>query len=197
MELFWRHGYEGTSIADLTQALGITPPTLYAAFGSKEQLYQTVLSYYSLHEGVDRERAMEEESSSYRAFECYLRQAAHDFSSPGRPSGCMISTASLQCAVENVTAAQSTAKMRAATLEVMEAKLDEARARGELPEQTDTQALARFFGAILQGMSVQAIDGASTAELEAIVDMAMAAWPGKRPAARACPAELRENLAAT
>jgi AcrR family transcriptional regulator len=176
MTLFWRHGYEGTSIADLTSAMGFTPPTLYAAFGSKEQLYREVLAHY-----LTRGRALSEDPCAYAAIEYHLRDAAEHFTNPAKPAGCMVSTALLYSAVENEAARAAAAALRAGAFALLVAKLDRAKATGELPADTDTQALARFYSAIIQGMSVQAIDGASAADLNDFVDIALAAWPGKRP----------------
>lgn len=181
MQLFWRHGYEGTSIADLTDAMGVTPPTLYAAFGSKEALYREALAHYGESEGSERSRVMCEERSAYRALENYLRDAARDFSDPAKPGGCMISTSSLQTAVENKPARQAAAELRAKALNAFTLKLKYAQKTGELPVDTDAVALARFYAAIVQGMSVQAFDGADTKALDNMVTFAMLAWPGKRP----------------
>lgn len=179
MRLFWRHGYEGTSIADLTGAMGVTPPTLYLAFGSKEALYREVLAFYGENEGSERSRVMREEPSARKALENYLRDAARDFSDPAKPGGCMISTSSLQCAVENQPAKDAAAAMRAKALNAFTSKLKSAQKTGEIPADTDVAALARFYAAIVQGMSVQAFDGASRTELDAMVDVAMCAWPAK------------------
>lgn len=181
MLLFWRHGYEGTSIADLTNALGVTPPTLYAAFGSKEQLYREVLERYVARGELGRLREWGDQISAYEVLEQALRRVAESFSDPRTPPGCMVSSASLYCAAENESAKASASALRTSGITLLVAKLEQARASGELPEHTDPLALARFYGAVIQGMSVQAVDGASTAELQGIVDVALAAWPGKRP----------------
>lgn len=183
MELFWRYGYEGTSIADLTHAMGVTPPTLYAAFGSKEHLYRDVLMQYVLRgEGYAR-REIGEAGAAYDAIEQYLHMLARHFTDPTTPAGCMVQTASLYCAAEHAAARSAAASVRAASFAQLIAKLEWAKHRGELPTDTDVHALARFYSAIVQGMSVQAIDGASTTELNHLVDIAMLAWPGKRPVA--------------
>lgn len=180
MELFWRHGYEGTSIADLTEAMGITPPTLYAAFGSKEQLYRDVLGYY-LARGGDSRRALGDDIAAYDAIAQYLRAVARHITDPGKPAGCMVQTASLHGATENEAARTAAASLRAGALAMLAAKLEWAKGVGELPADTDVQALARFYSAVVQGMSVQAIDGASADELLRFTEIALAAWPGERP----------------
>ncbi len=181
MALFWRHGYEGTSIADLTNAMGITPPTLYAAFSSKEQLYHDVLTHYILRGEQARRPEMRDDISAYELIEAYLRRAADHFTDPATPAGCMVQTASLYCATENEGARAAAASMRASVFALLVAKLAWAKEGGELPPDSDTLALARFYSAIVQGMSVQAIDGASATDLHSFVDIALAAWPGKQP----------------
>jgi AcrR family transcriptional regulator len=175
MLLFWRHGYEGTSIADLTGAMGVTPPTLYAAFGSKEELYREALSLYA----EDEKRPIPRGLDMRGEMEAYLRACARAFSDPAKPGGCMISTGLLQCAVENKPAKDAATALRAKALSAFTSKLKFAQKTGELPADTDAAALARFYAAIVQGMSVQAFDGASTKALDNMATVAMSAWPGK------------------
>lgn len=181
MQLFWRHGYEGTSLADLTEAMGFTPPTLYAAFGSKEQLYREALEQYAQKGEQTVARMMSEEVSAYAALEQQLRTLATRFTDPARPAGCMLQTASLYCAAENEAVRTAATFLRTNAFQLLIAKLEQAKRKGELAPETDTHALARFYSAIVQGMSVQAIDGASAVELGALVDLALAAWPGTKP----------------
>lgn len=178
-ELFWQHGYEGTSIADLTAAMGVTPPTLYAAFGSKEQLYREVLWRYLMGEGEPRE-GLGDDSTAYDLLSRHLSRLVDLFTDPSKPGGCMLQTAALACAAENEPARAIAASMRAKAFSMLVAKLEWATQVGELPDGTDVQALARFYSAVVQGMSVQAIDGASATDLRAMADIALSAWPGKR-----------------
>ncbi|MBM7845340.1 TetR/AcrR family transcriptional regulator [Herpetosiphon giganteus] len=180
MELFWRHGYEGTSIADLTTAMGFTPPTLYAAFGSKEDLYREVIQFFLLRSERRRMEAALEQSSAYAMLRSYLYAAAENFTDPHTPAGCMVATAALQCATENQPIAQEVARIRQQMLLAFVERLNEAKTSGELPTTIDALALANFYTAIVQGMSVQAIDGANTNDLIAVVDLALSAWPGEK-----------------
>lgn len=182
MQLFWRHGYEGTSIADLTGAMGVTPPTLYAAFGSKEALYREVLAHYEICEKKDG--VAHDELLFYAKLENYLRNSARAAADPSKPGGCMVATGSLRCAAENKAAEETASSFRARALSGLIAGLKKAQRNGELPADTDIQALARFYAAVVQGMSVQAIDGASVKALDDMVTVAMFAWPGKRPRRR-------------
>ncbi len=179
MALFWQHGYEGTSIADLTTAMGVTPPTLYTAFGSKEQLYREVLTqYFAPVEGV-AQAELGEVRAAYTLLEQYLHALAFRFTDPSTPAGCMVQTGALYGAAENDAARRAVAALRAAAHELLVEKFEWAKQVGELPLETDTHALARFYSAIVQGMSVQAIDGARAADLKQVVDMALSVWPGR------------------
>lgn len=179
--LFWEHGYEGTSIADLTRAMGIAPPSLYATFGSKEELYRQALDHNIEREDRRRAAALPQDASAYEALAFYLRDVARSISDPSMPRGCMVSTAVLQCAEENGSVARAVATRREAAVQALKARFDAALVAGELPAGTDTADLARFYSAVVQGLSAQACDGACTATLERLVGIALTAWPGKRP----------------
>ncbi len=176
--LFWEHGYEGTSIADLTQAMGVTPPSLYATFGSKEELYRQALDHAIEQQSRGRTEAMQNEASTYDALSVYLHDVAAGISNPEGPRGCIVSTAVVQHAQENEAVAKVTAARRDASIQCLKARFDAAIGTGELPPDTDTDSLARFYSALVQGMSVQACDGACTERLISLVAIALSAWPG-------------------
>jgi TetR/AcrR family transcriptional regulator, copper-responsive repressor len=179
--LFWRHGYEGTSVAALTAAMGIAPPTLYTAFGSKEGLYREVLERYVKLQGAEaRSDAFRREPLAYKAIAIYLHDVAQEFANPAKPPGCMVSTSALHCGADSEAAARTTAALRAATTEMLEAKFAEAKRAGQLSEDADPKALAQYYGAVIQGMSAQACDGADAATLIGVADIALRAWPGDR-----------------
>ncbi len=173
-ETFWRLGYEGASIADLTAAMGITPQSLYAAFASKAELYREALAWYQARIGAATARAMEEEIDVAAALARVLRESAREFTKPGRPHGCMVSTAVLTCAVENEPIARHVSGLRDRTLDAIKARIERGVAEGQLRPETDAEALARFIGAMIQGMSVQAQDGACCAALLGLVEHAIA-----------------------
>jgi len=186
MLVFWRLGYEGASVADLTGAMGITAPSLYAAFGSKEGLYRRVLERYQTGPGAYTWTALTEEPTARGAIERVLRESARVFTRRKHPPGCMISTAVLRCAEAHQPVADLVASLRASAVELFRERIARGIDAGELPPGTDASAMARYHGALLQGMSVQAQDGASEAELLGLVDVAMRAWGGGagRPRAR-------------
>lgn len=170
---FWRLGYEGASIADLTGAMGITPQSLYAAFSSKAELYAEALGWYRAHAGAATTRALAEEPHAVVALARVLREAARDFARTDRPQGCMVSTAVLACATENEPVAQHVSALRNGTLALLRARIEQGVRDGQIRPETDAGALARFIGATIQGMSVQARDGASEAELRSLAEHAV------------------------
>jgi AcrR family transcriptional regulator len=185
--LFWQHGYEGTSIADLTAAMGVSPPSLYAAFGSKEELYRQAIDYTATREGKARNEALQGPMPAYEAIAFYLHDVARDFTDPSKPRGCMVSNAALQHARENEAIARAVADRRTATTALIVARFERAVRDGELPPDTDVAALAHFYAAVVQGMSAQACDGTCCATLQRMADIALSAWPGDRTGHAAAP----------
>ncbi|HWP18998.1 MAG TPA: TetR/AcrR family transcriptional regulator [Burkholderiaceae bacterium] len=173
MVTFWELGYEGTSIADLTSAMGITPQSLYAAFGSKSALYREALARYRDTVGAFSVRALAEESSAMAGFERMLLESAEEFCKPRRPRGCMISTATLRCAVENQDEAIYVARLRESAIRSFKRRIERAIEDGEFKPGTDSGALARYLGAVVQGMSIQAQDGATRNELLGLARLAI------------------------
>lgn len=176
LELFWRQGYEGASINDLTAAMGISPPSLYAAFGGKERLYQEALDLYAATRGGYAARALAEEPTARAAIERMLREAAAVYA--GR--GCMLASGALACAPEHAGVAADLARRRRDGREALSARLERAVAEGELPAGADAAALGAYYAAVIQGLSIQARDGATPEQLKAIARLAMAAWPGRK-----------------
>ncbi|MDX8530815.1 TetR/AcrR family transcriptional regulator [Mesorhizobium sp. VK25A] len=176
--LFWERGYEGTSIAELTKAMGVTPPSLYATFGSKEELYKQALDRNIEHQSKRRSEALRSEMSAYDALAFYLYDVAEGITDPDKPRGCIVSTAVLQHAEDSQSVARHVAKLRETSIQCLKTRFDRAVNEGELAGDTDTDALARFYSAVVQGMSAQACDGACTARLKTLADIALTAWPG-------------------
>ncbi len=168
-DTFWKHGYDGSSIADLTVAMGITPQSLYAAFGSKAELYRETLDQYRRMPRPEPGNPFQDELDTVTAFERFLTNSAKIFTAPEHPKGCMISTAVLNCAEENEPVAHHVASMRLQALDIFTARIERGIAEGDLRPEANPRSLARFLGAIVQGMSVQARDGATTEELLALL----------------------------
>jgi TetR/AcrR family transcriptional regulator, copper-responsive repressor len=179
-QLFWRHGYDGTSISDLTSAMGVSPPTLYGAFGSKAALFRECLQSYAKVISRPIEDAFSRERTAREAVTMFLRLSARELTVHGRPPGCMISTGSLQCSVVSSAAAEECAKMRADLIEMFYRRFMRAVEGGELPSSVSPRGLAHFYAAVLSGMSTQAVDGRSVDVFEEIIEAAMDAWPDPR-----------------
>ena len=177
MRLFWRQGFETTSISDLTAELGINPPSLYAAFGDKEQLFREAAQRYQ--EEADRAAmAVYQAAPTARAAVLKLLAAATlGLTRPGQPNGCMLVTAAGSCSAASPALQAELGQLRAVSRRRMQARLKRAIGEGELPAGTDAAALARFYTTIIQGMTTQRIDGATRKELQATAEMAMRAWP--------------------
>ncbi|MFE5853361.1 TetR/AcrR family transcriptional regulator [Streptomyces sp. NPDC056500] len=176
METFWTHGYETTSIAELTSAMEINSPSLYAAFGSKEQLFRESVALYEATEGSPVTRALTDGLTAYAAVAAVLRENSRAYTVDGRPTGCMIVLAALNVSDAGADARDHLAQWRRSGVEMMRARLDRGVQEGELPPDADTATIAAFYTAVLQGMSIQARDGARAEELERIAECALAAW---------------------
>ncbi|MFF3211854.1 TetR/AcrR family transcriptional regulator [Streptomyces sp. NPDC002886] len=175
MFAFWERGYEATSISDLTASLGISAPSLYAAFGDKRKLFDEVVVVYGGRYGDFAAVALAEESTARAALGRILHEAAEVYTDPAHPPGCMVISAAVNTTSDEV--AQALRVRREANLVAFESRIRADVAAGVLPAGTDTWALARYAGAVLQGMSQQSRDGAGREELEAVAELAMRAWP--------------------
>ena len=177
LDLFWRHGFEGTSTAQLTAAMGIAPPSLYAAFGSKEGLFREALAVYGERYGGFLNEAMSAPGPARGAVEQMLLRAARQFANAEHPLGCMVAAGELQASPTSAALVVEVTGQRQAAQQVIRSRLEAARKAGELPAATDTATLSAFFAMTIQGMAVQARDGARPAMLKRLAELAMQAWP--------------------
>jgi AcrR family transcriptional regulator len=177
MHVFWERGYEAASISELTAAMGITPPSLYAAFGDKEHLFWEAIERYAGGPGGTAPLALAEEPTARRAIERLLEEAADELTRSCHPAGCMVVMAATNCSVGSAHIQAALAKRRAASDEGIRRRIEQGISEGELPADTDAAALANFYTTVFQGMSIQARDGATRESLVATARAAMRAWP--------------------
>lgn len=176
MELFWRHGYESTSISELTAAMGINPPSLYATFGDKERLFLEAVGRYECGSGAAR-RALDEAPTAREAFAGFLRETAVELTASCHPPGCMLVTSAMSCSAASDHLRDALRERRAAAESHIKARLRRAVRDGELARGTNVAALAKFFMTVTEGMTIQARDGATRDALVAVAEAAMRGWP--------------------
>ena len=176
LQVFWRQGYEGTSLSDLTKAMGINRPSLYAAFGNKEALFRKVLDRYAAGPSSRVGQALSE-PTAYAAVKRLLYANAELQTDPKNPRGCLTVHGALTCSPENVTIRRELASRRLTAGNDLLKRLEQGKSEGDLPESADPTELARYFIAVIQGMAVQATSGATRQQLEKVADLALLAWP--------------------
>lgn len=175
MLAFWQRGYEGTSMADLVQALGIASARIYAAFGSKQALFREAVQRYESGAGCFADKALADEGQVRQAIARMLMDAATVYTEPGRPQGCMVVMAAINFAQENAEVAAWLADhRRQRTLSIID-RLQRALDEGQLRPATNVQSLGDFYATQLHGISVQARDGVARARLLAACEIAMGA----------------------
>jgi AcrR family transcriptional regulator len=185
MDLFWARGYEATSLSDLTSAMGISSPSLYAAFGCKEELFREAVALYGATEGVGVRRLLDDAPSARAAIEAMLRHSAERFTRPGKPHGCFVVLGAVNCTEGSESVRRHLAEYRSRVLDAVRRRLERGIAEGELPAQFDVAAAAAFYVTVQNGLSLQARDGATRQVLDGIVDCAMGAWDGLAQSRRA------------
>jgi AcrR family transcriptional regulator len=177
MRVFWRLGYEAASISELTAAMGITPPSLYTAFGDKRRLFLDAVEYYLTKPGHDLPKILRSADTAREAIARMLDNASIEQTRKGLPRGCMLMSATI-ASPDEIDVQEATMKLRGTVERALRGRIERGIRDGELPGATDAAALASFYLAVIQGMSSQARDGATRKKLSAIADAAMAAWPG-------------------
>ncbi len=176
--VFWSKGYEGASMADLTEAMGITKPSLYAAFGNKEALFHKALDLYEA-EKLEYTRDALNQPTARAVAEHFMRGAIDAQMSSCDPKGCLGVISMTACGAEAVSIKADVVQRRASSQAALVERFEQAKRDGDLPDHVDIPGLTGYLYAILQGMAVQAGSGATRADLERVVDTSLMMWPGR------------------
>ncbi|MGL4622717.1 MAG: TetR/AcrR family transcriptional regulator [Chroococcidiopsis sp.] len=174
--LFWRKGYLGTSLTDLTEAMGINRPSLYAAFGNKETLFRKALDRYRDHHTAYYRDALEEPTAR-RVIERMMQGVVDLVTNPGNPSSCLMTHSLLACADPHDPLHQELAERQTTAVTAIRDRFERAVSEGDLSPDADPTTLARFVLTVNAGLAVQAASGASRTELLQVVQMALQACP--------------------
>lgn len=176
LEVFWARGYEGATLPELTKAMGINRPSLYAAFGNKEQLFHKALDRYQtgpqsfLGEALTKPTARAVVEAIFSGFMKMQRDRSGS-------RGCMTVSGALACGEQAEPVRRELARVRQATVAALRERFDRAAREGDLPAGTDRATLARYVATVLNGLAVQAASGATKREMQMVAAMAMRAWP--------------------
>jgi AcrR family transcriptional regulator len=178
LRVFWQNGYEGASMAELTEAMGITKPSLYACFGNKEALFRKALDLYEREKLAYIEEALDEPSARNVA-ERLLRGALATHCGGNDPQGCLGVIATVVGCAEAESIREHVCARRASSEAALVKRFERAKAEADLPESIEPKALASCLTTVLQGLSVKSQGGATRADLEAAVDAFLAMWPSR------------------
>jgi AcrR family transcriptional regulator len=174
--LFWKNGYEGTSISDLTEVMGINRPSLYAAFGSKEDLFRMALDRYATGPACYVNEALNAPTAR-DVIERLMLGGVDALSNPDTPPGCLTVQGALACGDEADSIKQELVSRRVVAEVALRKRLEFAKKEGDLPAKSDPAVLARYVMTFMQGMSVQAAGGTSPEELRLVVNTVLNTWP--------------------
>jgi len=178
LRVFWTKGYEGASMSDLTEAMGITRPSLYAAFGNKEALFKKALDLYERDKLAYVGAALEAPTARGVA-ERLLRGALEMQTTGSDPKGCLGVISSTACGSEAECIRVEVVARRASSDAALLRRFERAKAEGDFPDHIDPQGLVSYLGAVIQGLCLQAGNGASPEALESLVTTTLGLWPGR------------------
>jgi len=176
MHVFWAKGYEGAALSDLTRAMRINRPSLYAAFGNKEQLFRKVLDRYMNGPLAFFGKALGAAKASDVIEQIFLG-AANMPSDPQTPAGCLVVQGALACGDAARSVRKEIAARRASAKAALRRRLQRAKREGDLPPTADPAELSHYVMTVLHGMAVQGADGASRDQLRRVAQVALRAWP--------------------
>lgn len=176
LEVFWERGYQGTSISTLTHAMGIGSPSLYAAFGSKADLFREATELYLADDGAEPSRVLAAGETARSSVEAMLRANADLFTRAGEPQGCMLTRAVSTCPEDDDDVRACLDHTVEQRIRDIETRLERGAHEGETLPRTEVRALAEYVDTVVQGMAVRAIEGAPRQSLHRVVDLAMRTW---------------------
>ncbi|AIQ11942.1 TetR/AcrR family transcriptional regulator [Paenibacillus durus] len=176
LQVFWEKGYEGASLSDLTEAMKINRSSLYATFGSKEQLFNQALDLY--FEGPPKlTSAAFNEPTARAVVEKLLNVTADSVTNPSYPKGCLTIRGAIACGEDADMIRQELTSRRVETELALRRRFEQAESAGDLPAGSNPAALARYIMTISEGMSIRAADGSTRDELQDVIELTMKAWP--------------------
>ncbi|MBE2180964.1 MAG: TetR/AcrR family transcriptional regulator [Chthoniobacterales bacterium] len=178
MEVFWRKGYEGTSLTDLTRAMGISRPSLYAAYGNKETLFRKVMDRYGRGPAGHIAEALAAPTAREVAERC-IHGTAELLGNPDHPPGCLGVNGIVVGGDGTRGVCRDMAARRFAVIEALRRRFLRARKEGDLPDDADPRALALYVSTVTQGLSVLAASGAKGIDLRRAARQAMLSWPAR------------------
>lgn len=176
MLLFWEYGYEATSMSDLTKALNLTAPSLYSSFGDKSQLFYACLDYYLEHEACSIDLIFQQAKTAKIAIELYLYENLKKLLQHDKPAGCMLITATMNCSEEHHAIQQDLLFKRQSVKEKICLRLQQGVNDQDLAATVDLQAMTDYYTTVVQGLTIQARDGLTYAQLEQVVALALKTW---------------------
>ena len=179
MQLFWQQGYEGTSLADLTAAMNITPPSLYNAFGDKEQLFLAAIDRYMGTIGSAAKSALEDSPTAREAIRLVLEQTAREHVRSSHPRGCMLVASANNGSAAPAAALQYVERYLHLQQTALRERIERGQREGDVAASEDAAGLADFYFSVISGMATLARNGANREQLLAVCANAMRAWPGK------------------
>ncbi len=172
MRLFWERGYEGTSMADLTKAMDLNPSSIYAAFGDKKSLFKLAAKRYAEGPAQYQARALSEQTLR-EVILALFRNTVEFLTEPGHPLGCMTLTGAMVCSAEASSTKEFMTEIRKQNEAALKARLQQARKSGELAADLNVDDYSRYLSTLLGGLSIQAANGVSKAEMKRTADMAL------------------------
>ncbi|WP_259996852.1 TetR/AcrR family transcriptional regulator [Leisingera sp. M523] len=173
MLLFWERGYEAASMADLSAAMGVNPPSIYAAFGNKQALFERCASHYAQNIAAYAPRALDEEATAAKALHRYVFEAIEAFSGKERPKGCLLVSAATNCGTASTGAQKLLAGYRQASEAMVAARIRRGIEDGDMPSASDPDLLAKYIAVLIQGLAAQARDGATADALHSVAELAL------------------------